>query len=518
MKRKIKSIYHKVVIMLLLSIVVTNQFTFAIGNVSHIKNDEEVILGKYRIYARESSEQYIRYQGRLQRNIEYFYIDEQGNEMPAYCLNLGVDGAETMEEYYVNVNEAIQDPKLKSIILKGYPYQSVEQLQLQNKTEAQYATQFAVWAYLANLNVEEIVATEPMYERIVLAIRTIYYNGVHGWYDENNCIEIQNEEFVVDDLSEQYLSAKIHLAYNENVKNIRLNVSGIEEYQIMDMNNQIITDMNQIQDFKILVPRDKLFEDKNIHLRVEYDTIQTAIMFGSAEIDGMQNVGITLKPIVTKTAEKTLPLLYRPIIFEIMKVDKDHPKTGIPNVTFHIYNMKNELLGKYVTDEQGKIRFDILRDLKVGYKEMIKVKEVSVPEGYYIDQDNDLKHVQVNFDRPSKIVFENERIKGKIKIVKTSYDFNPHCLTDKDTPLKDAIFEIYDHKGNLVEEISTNENGEAITKNLYKGNYYVKEKKAPEYYILDESTYQVEIKKHGEIVELEIKNKSKPKPLPKTGY
>ena len=71
------------------------------------------------------------------------------------------------------------------------------------------------------------------------------------------------------------------------------------------------------------------------------------------------------------------------------------------------------------------------------------------------------------------------------------------------------IFGVYDENKNLIQEITTDEKGEAISEKLEKGTYYIKEIEANEWYIIDENYYKVEINKNEEISTVEIKNKSK---------
>lgn len=60
----------------------------------------------------------------------------------------------------------------------------------------------------------------------------------------------------------------------------------------------------------------------------------------------------------------------------------------------------------------------------------------------------------------------------------------------------------------MVDTIITNENGEALSKDLLKGKYKLKETKQAKYYLLNEETYEFEIKNHREIVEQVVYNDS----------
>jgi len=61
--------------------------------------------------------------------------------------------------------------------------------------------------------------------------------------------------------------------------------------------------------------------------------------------------------------------------------------------------------------------------------------------------------------------------------------------------LKGAVYGIYNSNNELITEVTTNENGIAKTDNIFEyGNYYVKEIKASEGYLLDNTKYDFELK------------------------
>lgn len=60
----------------------------------------------------------------------------------------------------------------------------------------------------------------------------------------------------------------------------------------------------------------------------------------------------------------------------------------------------------------------------------------------------------------------------------------------------------------MVDKIKTNEEGIAITKDLLKGKYYIKEVKQAKYYLLNNEVYEVEIINHKDLIEQEILNDS----------
>ncbi|OTX21705.1 collagen-binding protein, partial [Bacillus thuringiensis serovar nigeriensis] len=77
-----------------------------------------------------------------------------------------------------------------------------------------------------------------------------------------------------------------------------------------------------------------------------------------------------------------------------------------------------------------------------------------------------------------------------------------------------AKFKIEDSKGKIVGELVTNEEGEAISKDLPIGNYTLVEKEAPKGYELLKDNITVKIEKDA-VVEIKIGNKKLPDPMGK---
>ena len=113
---------------------------------------ENVDVGKHQIYCEIGKERYIKYKNNIQLNYDYHYY-KNNERIPAYCLNLGVDGPESSDEFFVDVNETVGDKVLLNIVKNGFPYNTCESLGVNDDTQAKYATQFAVWVYLAGLDI-----------------------------------------------------------------------------------------------------------------------------------------------------------------------------------------------------------------------------------------------------------------------------------------------------------------------------------------------------------------------------
>lgn len=137
-----------------------------------------------------------------------------------------------------------------------------------------------------------------------------------------------------------------------------------------------------------------------------------------------------------------------------------------------------------ISDAEGKIKFN---GLKPGE---YKVVETDPPAGYYvlnkdvkffkIDDDGKV-FIMVNGEYEPKTdknikILNNKPGRGKFKIVKTD---------GKDKVLEGVIFRLYNSRGDLVGEFTTNEKGEINFENLPFDRYTLREFKTLPGYILD---------------------------------
>lgn len=195
---------------------------------------------------------------------------------------------------------------------------------------------------------------------------------------------------------------------------------------------------------------------------------------------------------------------------EVYKVDKEDNKIKLENVEFEVRNSKNELVDIIITNKEG---YGITKELPIGE---YTIKEIKTNENYVLD-DNKIK-IEVKYGEVETLKLENERIKGKIKIVKISENDNLINKRPKGSPIQGVIFELIGKNGELIENLITNEEGIAISKELEKGTYTIKEIKNHPDYEITSKEFKIEIKEHGEIEEITITNISKEPKLPRTGF
>lgn len=185
---------------------------------------------------------------------------------------------------------------------------------------------------------------------------------------------------------------------------------------------------------------------------------------------------------------------------EVYKVDIEDNEIKLEGVEFQVINSNNKVVETIATDKNG---YAITSRIPIGEYQL---KEVKTDDMHILNED--IIKVNVTTDIVSRLDITNDRIKGQIKVIKTSEDDNFINGLDAGSPIENVKFEVYDLDNNLVDELTTSADGTAITKLLDKGSYIIKEVESGEWYLLNENTFIAEINEHKEIVNVEITNES----------
>ncbi len=189
---------------------------------------------------------------------------------------------------------------------------------------------------------------------------------------------------------------------------------------------------------------------------------------------------------------------------EFTKVDDNN--NPLSDVLIAIYNANDELIYEGLTDKQGQI---IIDSLEYGN---YYLKEKKTLDGYLLNNNKIDFQIQKDGDTV-KITMPNKIIYGTVKFTKT----------DKETGefLNDAKMAIYDENNELIYEGITTQDGTLTIENLKVGNYYIKEIKAPDGYILDDRKIPFTINENNNLIEINMANEKIPEPpiifkVPKT--
>lgn len=180
---------------------------------------------------------------------------------------------------------------------------------------------------------------------------------------------------------------------------------------------------------------------------------------------------------------------------KVVKTDKDNENVYLDGVEFEIRNSKGETVDKIKTNQKGEA---ITKELPLG--EEYEVIEINTKENYALAKES--QKIKLEDEQIQILKFENEKKKGKIRIIKVDKDNN-------EVLLEGVEFDVLDSKGEKVDTIITNKNGEAESKNLpIDEQYTIVETKTNEAYVLSQISQTVTLKEN-EITTIKFENEKK---------
>ena len=298
----------------------------------------------------------------------------------------------------------------------------------------------------------------------------------------NESVEVELEEDKITSLTfENELKKgrikviKVDKDNNEiKLKGVKFNVldedGNILETIITDENGEALTKEYAIRDFeKLILQEIETLKEYKLNTQKE-----------SIELKANEIVDVIFENEIKKGKIK------------IIKVDKDNNEIKLEGVTFEVLDEDGKVVQTLITDENGECETDWLPiNKKYTVRETITKNE-------YVLNDKTVE-VELEEDKITNLTFENEIKKGQIKVFKTDGETK--------TPLKDIEFEVYNSKGELVDKLKTDENGEATSKKLsIFEEYTIVETKTRKGYILNtEEVNEVELKEN-EITNIEFEN------------
>ncbi len=167
----------------------------------------------------------------------------------------------------------------------------------------------------------------------------------------------------------------------------------------------------------------------------------------------------------------------------LTKID-DIDRTMLKGAIFKVIDMNgNEVRTNLVTDENGEIS---VSNLRPGDYQFI---ETAAPEHYVLDE----KPIPFTIERSQT---EKITVTGKNTLKKGSVELTKIDDIDTDTKLANAVFNLLDADGEIVEEgLKTNDEGKIVVENLRPGTYQFVETIAPEHYDLNKKPIKFTIKK-----------------------
>ncbi len=199
---------------------------------------------------------------------------------------------------------------------------------------------------------------------------------------------------------------------------------------------------------------------------------------------------------------------------ELYKTDIESGKV-LANAVYGIYFHDGKEIGRLTTDMQGYAKSDLLP-----YGNYY-LQEITAPNGYVLDT----TQYPFTIGADGQVITINATDKTQMGVIQgtklgevlTGSDFRAteiglmYAPVYEEQGLPNAVYEIFAKTdittpegtikytaGQLVDTVTTNAQGKFTSKQLYLGSYVVKEKQAPEGYVLDTTEYEVTLTYGGQ--------------------
>lgn len=183
--------------------------------------------------------------------------------------------------------------------------------------------------------------------------------------------------------------------------------------------------------------------------------------------------------------------------FTIEKNKYSYTTKKLGNVLFGVYDEDKNLIKRIYTDKNG---YAEITNLKLG---VYYIKELQTPKGYILD--NKEYKIELTYkDQYTSIVTSNINLKNYLE--KGTLEFTKTDFVSSEV-IPNTLIEIYDENDKLIFTGKTDKKGKIIIDDLKLGKYYIVEKEPATGYTITTEKVYFEIKKNGEIVKAEMKDK-----------
>ena len=404
----------------------------------------------------------------------YAYYEHDGKQYPAYCLDKDSPGVGTPEagnQYTVNVNDVINDVRIWRIAINGYPYQTPENLGVENYLDAFVATKQAIYCIIYNREPSTYFkGGDARGEAIKNAIVRLVDIGRNGSQTPVNTDITANKIGSFKEDGEYYSQEYSVNSPVETSQYIIKNTNGLPNgSKITNMSNNEQNIFSGNEHFKVRVPKSQITTDLDITILLQAKCKNYPVFYGKSTVPGTQDYLLTFDPFGDITGVAKLNVKANTGKIKIVKNDMDTNKP-IEGVTFQLSKKDGTVIANSTTNSNGESTFTNL------YPGSYVLKEISTNANYILNEK--AFDINVEYNKTTSQTITNEHKKGNIKVYKVDKD-------NKKVVLGNVEFQLYSEEfKKVVGTYYTDVNGELEIKNIRTGNYKLIETKTNKWYNL----------------------------------
>ena len=426
--------------------------------------------------------------------IPFFATDDNGERYTVYCLekNKGWSPGETITR-----NETPLDDGYVYLLQNGYPKKSLTG----DNANDEYLTQIAVWWYQDLVNGvsddetgvltanQKSVIKSSKYYRYIEPLITGAVNAKNNPIEINPTFSINTNDFKLSSDNKYLMTDSITITSNVDYDNYLISVDN-NAVEVLDNNNNVISNntINKGESFKLRVDLSKIDNPitVNISAIVNYTEFE-AYSYDPPKEDMQQSVASVLVP-VSKQKVVSNSVSMPTGSLTIRKVDTENKPLEGANIEV-IRKATNKTVANFETTTEDYL----IDNLLPGEYE---IKELSAPNGYYIDEESSVVVITDSNLNVSKTITNS---KYNVKIRKVD--------SDTGNPLSGAVLNIVNSDNRVVDTITTTDDYVSIdTSKLSEGTYKVVEVSAPDGYFINSKEKEFTIDKNNTSVTVDFKD------------
>jgi len=303
------------------------------------------------------------------------------------------------------------------------------------------------------------------------------------------------------------MGSEIDLSKEKNdilrlINNYKKNPSFNKETLSIKNTNELIDSNNVLKDYEIIssdinatISGNKLILSsdevggKNIKLKYKKYTNETTLVYSKGSSQKMATLRLSSDKLIDLSFDFKSGSVKIIKSGEKLNSGYNYEMVFLKGVIFGLYDLNNNIINEFSTDENGVIN---INNLSFG---RYYVKEISNKHGHLLDPNK--YYFEISKDNLNEsISLKNYLPKGNVEIIK---------MGENNKRLDGAVFELYTESGELIATEKT-KNGVIKFKDLSFGKYYLKEIIAPNGYSLDSSNHYFEVSSETELLNIELFN------------
>ena len=417
--------------------------------------------------------------------------NNNGKFYPAYCMNSNLPGAEN-GSYTVNISEMINNDAIWRVVTNGYPYLNASQMGLDNDFDAYVVTKMAIYCILGQSNIDDFSYDEGYYtgHRMYDLLKFLVTVGQTGIDTKQTGTLSVNKSGNLIETGNYY--------YQEYSVTSRINM---KSYTVSDISNfpngtAIVNTQNNAQNvfnsgdnFRVLIPKSGFNSDINGTINLVSNVENYPVFYGEAP-NGFQNCVITYDTYGEENTSINLNIPVNTGRLKILKVD-DETKVPISGVEFLLTKKDSQEKYRVTTNEKGEAIFNNL------FQGKYTLLEVKTGNSYILDSNS--IDINIEYNKILDITVNNTIKRGQVKVIKKD--------ADSGESLSNVTFEILNaDTKEVIENLVTNENGEAISSKLRVDRKYIlRENWKDDCYKINSKEYPFSVQEDS-VIEINVEN------------